>query len=135
MLDVLYTKAPMEETEPATACMLYKNGVNKAKIESNNGGRGFARSVKRILEQEYKSNKCIIKWFHQSKNKQARILSNATWVMEHIYFPEGWQNRWSDYYEAMSKYQREGKNKHDDAADATTGVCENMSLGGLSVFK
>lgn len=135
VLDVLYTKAPMEETEPATARMLYKNGVNKAKIESNNGGRGFARSVKRILEQEYKSNKCIIKWFHQSKNKQARILSNATWVMEHIYFPEGWQNRWSDYYEAMSKYQREGKNKHDDAADATTGVCENMSLGGLSVFK
>lgn len=135
ILDVLYTKAPMEQTEPATAKMLYKNKVNKVKIESNNGGRGFARSVKSILEQEYKSNRCIIKWFHQSKNKQARILSNATWVMEHIYFPVGWQNSWPEYYEAMTKYQREGKNKHDDAADATTGVCENMSIGGLSIFK
>ena len=125
----------MEQTEPATAKMLYKNKVNKVKIESNNGGRGFARSVKSILEQEYKSNRCIIKWFHQSKNKQARILSNATWVMEHIYFPVGWQNSWPEYYEAMTKYQREGKNKHDDAADATTGVCENMSIGGLSIFK
>lgn len=135
ILDVLYTKEPMEKTEPMTAKMLFECGVNKCKIESNNGGRGFARSVKRILEQRYKSNKCIIKWFHQSKNKQARILSNATWIMEHVYFPEGWQYRWADYYEAMTKYQREGKNKHDDAPDATTGVCENMSIGGISVFK
>ena len=28
----------------------------------------------------------------------------------------------------MTKYQREGKNKHDDAANATDGVCENSGL-------
>ncbi|MFC2302072.1 MAG: terminase large subunit domain-containing protein, partial [Selenomonas artemidis] len=44
VLDVLYTKAPMEETEPLAARMLHKNGVNIADIESNSGGRGFARS-------------------------------------------------------------------------------------------
>lgn len=115
--------------------MLYIYGVNKAKFESNNGGRGFARSVRRILLEKLGTNKCVIKWFHQSKNKQARILSNATWVMEHIYFPVGWQNRWSDYYEAMTKYQREGKNKHDDAPDSTTGIAEDLSKGGMSIFK
>ncbi|MBZ1344887.1 terminase, partial [Clostridium botulinum] len=40
VLDVLYTKEPMEVTETATAKMLYDNGVNIADIESNNGGRG-----------------------------------------------------------------------------------------------
>ena len=125
----------MEVTENTVAHALYINGVNKAKFESNNGGRGFARSVRRILLEKLGTNKCVIKWFHQSKNKQARILSNATWVMEHIYFPVGWQNRWSEYYEAMTKYQREGKNKHDDAPDSTTGIAEDLSKGGMSIFK
>lgn len=129
VLDVLYTKAPMETTEPETAQMLYKDKVSRATIESNNGGRGFARSVKRILQEELGSNYTSIRWFHQSKNKIARILSNATWVMEHIYYPEDWRNRWPEYYAAMSKYQREGKNKHDDAPDATTGVAEDVSAG------
>ena len=36
----------------------------------------------------------------------------------------------------MIKYQREGKNKHDDAPDATTGVAENIDKpNGMGVFK
>lgn len=136
ILDVLYTKKPMEETEPATAKLLIDNNVNKTKIESNNGGRGFARSIRRILAQMYQSNKCIVKWFHQSKNKEARILSNATWVMEHIYYPANWKDKYPEYYEAMNKYQREGKNKHDDAPDATTGIAEDINTGGgMSILK
>lgn len=129
ILNVLYTKAPMEETEPAVAKMLYEDNVNIADIESNNGGRGFARAVKRILQEKYQSNKTRINWFHQSKNKKARILSNATWVMDHIYFPVNWKDRWPEYYEAMNTYQREGKNQHDDAPDATTGIAEKI-IGG-----
>ena len=115
ILDVIYTKEPMEVTEPATAKMLYENDVNIATIESNNGGRGFSRQVERILREKYNSNKTTILWFHQSKNKKARILSNATWVMSHIYFPVNWKDKWPEYYNAMMTYQREGKNKHDDA--------------------
>ena len=136
ILDVLYTKAPMEDTEPETAKMLYNGQVNVAKIESNNGGRGFARNVKRILEQELGSNYTTIKWFTQSSNKDARIYSNSSWVMQHIYYPEDWRNRWPEYYDAMNRYQREGKNKHDDAPDATTGIAENCAKGsGMKVLK
>lgn len=136
ILDVLYTKDPMEDTEPGTAELLFNRKVNRALIESNSGGRGFARAVIRILRDKFKSNHTIVKWFHQSKNKKARILSNATWVMEHVYFPVDWRNRWPEYYDAMIKYQREGKNKHDDAQDTTTGVAENTSSGGsVSVLK
>ena len=130
VLDVLYTKEPMEVTEPATAKMLLAGNVNVARIESNNGGRGFARSVERILKEVLGSNHTVVRWFTQSKNKQARIYSHSAWVMEHIYFPEDWRNRWPEYYDSMIKYQREGKNKHDDAQDATTGVAENCEKGG-----
>lgn len=134
ILDIVYTQEPMEITEDKVAKSLYTNGVNKALIESNNGGKGFARAVERILKEKYKSNKTRVKWFHQSQNKIARILSNATWVMDHIYYPKNWREKWPEYYDAMIKYQREGKNKHDDAPDATTGVAENMEKRGLRTF-
>ena len=124
ILDVLYTKEAMEVTEPATAQMLTRNNVGCAIIESNNGGRGFARNVER--ECKTLGNKHTnIKWFHQSKNKIARILSNSTSVMNNIYFPVNWEDKWPDFARAIKKYQREGKNDHDDAPDALTGVYEN----------
>lgn len=134
VLNVLYTKAAMEETEPATAKMIHNDKVNVADIESNNGGRGFGRSVERILKTEHKSNKAQINMFHQSKNKQARILSNSTWVMNHIYFPVNWADRFPEYYAAMTKYQKEGKNLHDDAPDATTGIAEKIGQGNRFSF-
>lgn len=123
ILDVLYTKEPMEVTEPATAKMLLKNNVNVADIESNNGGRGFARAVEREL-RELGSNRTRVMWFHQSQNKKARILSNSTWVMDHIYFPKNWMDRWPEFAKAILNYQKEGKNKYDDGPDALTGVAE-----------
>lgn len=124
ILDVYYTKAPMEETEPETAKRLYEYKVNLAYIESNNGGRGFARQVERLLKESHNSNYTKVLWFHQSQNKKARILSNATWVMDHVYYPVNWKDKWPQYYNDMNTYQREGKNAHDDAPDATTGVAE-----------
>lgn len=130
VLDIIYTKEPMEITEGLVAAQLYQHQVSLAKIESNNGGKGFARAVKRILKEKYGSNRTKVKWFHQSQNKVARILSNSTWVMNHIYFPANWKDRWPDYYDDMNKYQREGKNAHDDGPDATTGVAENIEKAG-----
>lgn len=128
ILDAIYTKDPMEVTEPLLAKKLHEHDVNYALVESNNGGRGFARNVKRILKEKHKNNKCVIDWFHQTQNKAARILSNSTWVMEHIYFPTGWRNKWPELYQALTTYQKEGKNKHDDAPDALTGIAENLSV-------
>ena len=127
LLDVLYTKEDMAKTEPQTAEQLARNRVNYSKIEGNNGGEGFARSVKRHMKQELKWNGTVVDTFHQSDNKQARILANATWLMENLYMPENWRDRWPDYYKAMNTYQKEGKNTNDDAPDATTGIAEEMN--------
>lgn len=129
ILDILYTKESMEVTEPATAEMLTKHNVGCALIESNNGGRGFARNVKRLCKEKG-NNHTNIKWFHQSENKIARILSNSTSVMNNIYFPVNWKDRFPDFAKAITKYQREGKNEHDDAPDALTGVYEHSRPQG-----
>ncbi|MFV0497478.1 MAG: phage terminase large subunit [Candidatus Fimivivens sp.] len=125
IIDVVYTQAAMEKTEPAVADMLDTDAVNVADIESNNGGRGFARNVTDRLRKKG-NRRCVVKWFHQSQNKKSRILTNATWVMEHVYFPANWRDRWPEFYKAMISYQKSGKNAHDDAPDAVTGIAEHF---------
>ena len=123
ILDVIYTKEAMEITEPLVAEAYKKFNVNVADIESNNGGRAFARNIERITRD--KGNyKTIVKWFHQSGNKIARILSNSAWVNANIYMPIDWKNKWSEFAKDIISYQKEGKNKHDDGPDALTGVAE-----------
>ena len=131
ILDVYYTQQGMEITEPETARRFKEWKVNLSRIESNNGGSGFARNVKRISEEDLRNFLTVFKWFHQSKNKKARILSNATWVMAHVLYPANWKHKWPDYYKSMVKYQKEGENKHDDAQDCTTGVAETMYMLGV----
>lgn len=123
VLDVIYTKEAMEITEPMVAEAYKKFNVNVADIESNNGGRAFARNIERITRD--KGNyKTVVKWFHQSGNKIARILSNSAWVNANIYMPVDWKNKWSEFAKDIISYQKEGKNKHDDGPDALTGVAE-----------
>ena len=135
VLDVYYTKAGMEITEPETAKRLMDFNVNLCKIESNSGGRGFARNVQRILWDEYKRRDIIIKWFHQSQNKQGRIISQSNNVMENIFFPVDAATRWPAFWEHINAFQKEGKSKNDDAEDALTGVAENMGPKTVKFLK
>jgi len=127
IIDVLYSQEGMEITEPDTAKFFNDNKVNLAYIESNNGGRGFARNIQRILWEKHNSRQPVIKWFHQADNKEARIFANSAYVQEHVYFPANWKDRWPEFYQALTTYLKEGKNKFDDAPDAITGVGEMIS--------
>ena len=128
VLDVLYTPKPMEYTEPNTAAMLTKHGVEIAVIESNNGGRGFARNVEsqtRIMG----NGKTRFKWFHQGDNKEVRIFSHSAEVQNLTYFPKGWARMWPAFYQSLTTYMKTGKNAHDDAPDALTGTIEQRGKG------
>lgn len=105
--DVYYTDAPMEEPEPETARKLADSGVRESIIESNNGGRGFARNViKELAKLGGAAKRCCVTWFHQTKNKRTRIIVNSTNVMEQVVMPEDWQTRWSAFAKAVKAYQR-----------------------------
>jgi predicted phage terminase large subunit-like protein len=123
ILDMIYTQRPMEYTEPKTAEMLTKHNVEVCNIESNNGGRSFARAVEdqcRLME----NTKTRINWFFQSENKQVRIFTNSASVQNICIFPEGWDKMWPDVYKALTNYMKVGNNDHDDAPDGLTGTVE-----------
>lgn len=135
IIDIIYTKEPMEITENLVAQAYSKYQVNVADIESNNGGRGFARNVERRTK-ELGNYKTVVKWFHQSGNKASRILANSSWVQNNIYFPIDWQNKYPEFAKDILNYQKEGKNAHDDGPDALTGVAEKMTKrGGIGIIK
>lgn len=125
ILDVIYTQDAMEITEPLVAGMLTKDDVNYAVIESNNGGKGFARNVERIC-RENNNNHTMFKRFTQTKNKVSRILTGATGVMQNVVFPEDWKSMYPKFYKDVTQFQRLGKNKHDDCVDVLTGIYEQL---------
>lgn len=117
--DVVYSQEAMEVTEGLVAAMLTRQQTRLAYVESNNGGRGYARALQRLVPQ------IRVEWFHQSGNKEARILSNSATVLHNIRMPEGWHLRWPEFYQHLVTYRRLFRaNRHDDAADALTGVVE-----------
>lgn len=123
VLDVYYTDEPMEKTETETARRLDLHNVRETAVESNNGGRGFARNIEQKLKDR-KNRKCHVTWFHQAKNKRTRILVNSPNVLEQVVMPEGWEKKFPDFYKDIMRYQRKGKNDHDDAPDTITGLVE-----------
>jgi predicted phage terminase large subunit-like protein len=117
--DVVYTQLAMELSEKMVAEMLIRNDTRHATIESNNGGRGFARAIQRLAP------KVRVEWFHQSGNKEARILSNSATALHMLRMPRGWHTRWPEFYAHLTTYKRLFRaNRHDDAADAVTGIVE-----------
>ena len=129
VLDVLYTQRPMEYTEVKTAEMITKDGIETANVESNNGGRGFARNVEKQIRL-MGNGKTRIKWFHQGENKNVRIFTHSAEVQNLTYFPRGWDRMWPEFYQAITHYMKVGGNKHDDAPDALTGTIENRAREG-----
>lgn len=125
ILDVVYTQDAMEITEPLVAGMLTKDNVNYAVIESNNGGKGFARNVERIC-RENNNRHTMFKRFTQTKNKISRILTGSTGVMQNIVFPQEWKSMYPKFYKDVTQFKRLGKNKFDDCADTLTGIYEQL---------
>ena len=123
IVDVLFTQRPMEYTEPATAQMLTKHGVAECVIESNNGGRSFARAVEQQLRL-MGNHKTKIKWFHQTLNKQERIFSHSAEVQNITMMPDGWERLFPAFNAQITGYMKVGNNAHDDAPDALTGTIE-----------
>ena len=125
--DVVYSREPMEVTERLVSDMLERNTTRHALVESNNGGRGFARSVQRLAPRTR------VEWFYQSENKEARILSNSSSVIHSLRFPRGWQQRWPELYAHLTTYRRHFRtNRWHDAPDVLTGIVERELYGSRS---
>ena len=128
VLDVYYTQEAMETTEAETARIICQHAVDEVCVESNNGGRGFARTVEkncRIMA----NNKTAFTWFTQTENKNVRIFNHSAEVQNLTFFPKDWARLYPKFYRDITTYKKEGKNAHDDAPDALTGTVERRKKG------
>lgn len=125
--DIIYTAEPMEITEEAVGMMLVRNATDRAYIESNNGGRGFARVVAKMAPRT------SVESFHQGHNKEARVLTAASKVVKYIVMPADWRVRWGDFADDVTGYRRDFRaNRFHDAPDVLTGIVE-MEVDGKEV--
>lgn len=128
--DIEFTQANTDVTTLTVPNMINRNGTQKAWIESNNGGSGFEKVVRKKV-------KALTYPFHQTNNKESRIVSKAAFVNAQIVFPFGWETRFANFYDHISRFLRNfGANKHDDAADMLTGIYEKeIENGNFGKYK
>lgn len=136
ILDVVYSQENMDITTPIVVESYLQDfdgqKVSVATIESNNGGRGFRRDVERMCN--HYGGVTVFEDRPQTANKIARILTASAWLMDHVKMPEDWSARWPKFFEDIVHFKRVGKNAHDDAPDALTGIydveTEHVGDGG-----
>ena len=134
VIDVLYTDKPMEYTEVKQAEMMTRDKVDLANIEGNNGGRTFSRNVEKNVRALGNAH-TKFSTFTQSKNKDTRIFTNTATVQNMVYFPADWARRWPRFHNAMTSFRKEGRNAHDDAPDAVTGIVEMREKRQTTKFR
>lgn len=127
VVDVIYTQAQAEVTEPLTLGALNTWRVQRFRIESNAGGRLYAKSI-----QEKTNGYTVIEAVPSSANKETRILTASGQVKQRVHFRQDYVHG-SDYekfYDHFTGYTILGPNEHDDAPDTVTmlitAVEENM---------
>ena len=122
--DVEFTDESTEVTTVTVPRLINTNGVQKAWIESNNGGSQFEKVVSKKV-------RAITVPFYQNENKEARIITQAPFVNQHIIFPFGWEQRFPKLYAHLTGFLRKfDANDHDDDADGLTGIYEKEIADG-----
>jgi predicted phage terminase large subunit-like protein len=123
ILDYVLSDSQMEVTEILVAQKYDRWGVKVAFTEANNGGRGFARNVRRLMRNKV----CIFMDKIQTANKEARIIVSSGWVQQYVWFPVGWKTLWADLYKQIMNYNIKGKNQLDDGVDTLAYVYERCT--------
>lgn len=98
--------------------------VTNVWCEGNTGGASFGRDVSKKIRAH-------LTVFHQSANKESRIITNAPMVNEQIIMPFDWERRWPSLYQKVTRYLSVFKaNAHDDVPDVLTGIFEKELMMG-----
>lgn len=122
--DMEYTDEPTDVTAVTVPRLINMNGCQKAWVESNNGGAQFEK----VIQKKVRALTCP---FHQNANKEARIVTNAPLVNQHVIMPYGWERRYPAVYRHVTEFLRRFQaNAHDDIEDALTGIYEKEIAGG-----
>jgi predicted phage terminase large subunit-like protein len=127
-VDIYYSSEPAPVTEVAVCDMLCRLNCYDIDIESNAGGIAYSRNIERTKKERGRG--VNVSPFHQSANKEARILTNASEVKRCILFPRGWVTKWPVFAEDVLSFRTLFKaNDFDDGPDTLTLMIERSELG------
>lgn len=127
--DIILTGEGTEVTYVTVPAQINLNKTTRVWCESNNGGQQFGKTIEKKV-------KAKVELFYTGGNKEARILTNASSVMQHIIMPLGWENRYNHAYMHLTHFLRNfAGNTHDDIEDALTGVVEKEILSNTKMKK
>ncbi|MBI5727554.1 MAG: phage terminase large subunit [Ignavibacteriales bacterium] len=133
--DVVFTQEDIRVTEALVAQQLLETWCNDCTVESNNGGKGFALNVEKLLRKTI--SRCSINWIANTDNKVTRIIMKAGMIKEYFYFRDDYEpgSHYDVFMRQLTSYVLMGKNKHDDAPDVVTGLAEKLEgFGPPEVF-
>lgn len=125
--DVVFTQEGVELTEPLVAQMIIDTCADNMKVESNSGGKSFSTNIKKLIHGK---SGCTVSFEPSTQNKETRILMCAGYVKEYFYFRDDYEpgSDYDKFIRQLTSYVRLGKNKHDDAPDAITGLGDYMKV-------
>lgn len=122
--DMVFTQENTEITAVTVPEMINRCGTQKAWIESNNGGSGFEKVIRKKL-------KAVTEPFYQGANKESRIITNSAMVNAQIIMPIGWEQRFPKIHEHLTGFLCDfPANAHDDPEDGLTGIYEKELADG-----
>ena len=122
--DIEYTDESTDVTTVTVPRMINTNNVQKAWVESNNGGSQYEKTIKKKV-------RALTVPFYQGANKESRIVTNAPFVNQHIIMPFGWETRYKKFHDHITGFLRKfDANVHDDDADGLTGIYEKEIADG-----
>lgn len=123
--DMEMTDENTDVTTVTVPAMINRNGVQKVWVESNNGGAGYEKVIRKKM-------RAMTEPFYQGGNKESRIITNSAMVNTQIVMPFGWENRYPKIYEHITGFLRNfSANRHDDPEDALTGIYEKEIADGF----
>jgi predicted phage terminase large subunit-like protein len=122
--DMEMTDENTDVTTVTVPAMINRNGTQKVWVESNNGGAGYEK----VIKKKVRSITCP---FYQGGNKESRIITASAMVNQHIIMPFGWENRYKNVYDHVTGFLRKfDANTHDDPEDGLTGIYEKEIENG-----
>lgn len=119
--DIIHTDENVGVTFPLTVALLKKENPDYIRVEANNQGSIFIKWLREKVTTR------IMPVTSHTK-KETRIQMSEAFVKNYFYFVEEDEivpnSHYARFMEELTSYMKDGSSKHDDAADAISGLAK-----------
>lgn len=133
--DVVFSDSDKSVTEPMVAEKVVKHRMTALEIEANAGGDAYKEDVEQLLKDAGYRLNIMSKRANNQKAKEIRILDKAPEIREFYFLDRNKRSvEYQNFMQQLFSFTVYGKNKHDDAPDSLSQLCE-MIRGSSPIIK